>query len=81
MLYKNVSLSTKTFYGVEFKPGDVNELDNYVNDAQMIIVDRKPEPEAKSSKKTHSVTEPASDEPCKKPNIKEDKLDGTNSNQ
>ena len=29
--YKNISCSTKTFYGITFNPGDVKEVPGYVN--------------------------------------------------
>ena len=29
--YKNIGQSTKTFYGVTFKPGDVKEVPGYIN--------------------------------------------------
>lgn len=37
MVYKNISSSTKIFYGVTFKPGDIREVPGYVNDRHMII--------------------------------------------
>lgn len=39
LLYKNVSDSAKTFYGVTFKPGEVKEVPGYVNHRKMIRVD------------------------------------------
>lgn len=29
--YKNIGQSTKTFYGVTFKPGDIKEVPGYIN--------------------------------------------------
>ena len=85
MYYKNLSHSTKTFYGVEFKPGEIKEVASYINHKDFIIVAapakvEKVEPApVKASKKAHSVEEPA--EEIKEPNNKEEKLDGTDSNQ
>lgn len=33
--YKNIGQSTKTFYGVSFKPGDVKEVPGYINSQGM----------------------------------------------
>ncbi len=38
LTYKNVSYSTKTFHGVTFKPGEVHQVPNYINDPLMIVV-------------------------------------------
>jgi len=78
MYYKNISLSQKEFYGVKFKPGEVKELNGFVNDVQMIVIDKKVESEPKSTKKVHTAD--LVDEPSKKPNAKEEKSDGTDSN-
>ena len=37
MRYINLSATVKTFYGVEFKPGDVKDVDGYINDPDMFI--------------------------------------------
>lgn len=52
MLYKNISLSVKTFYGTEFKPGETHEVPGYVNDTKMIVVDKKPTEPPKPQKKS-----------------------------
>ncbi len=39
MLYKNISYSAKTFYGITFKPGEVKEVPGYINDIKMVVVD------------------------------------------
>lgn len=39
MFYKNVSYSDKTFYGLTFKPGEIKEVDKYINHTHMILVD------------------------------------------
>ena len=38
MFYQNLSLLTKTFHGVTFKPGQIAEVNEYINDMQMIEV-------------------------------------------
>lgn len=42
MLYKNISYSVKTFYGVEFKPGETKEVPGYINHLKMIVVNKLP---------------------------------------
>ena len=39
MFYKNISYSTKTFYGVTFKPGEIKEVAGDVNSPWMIEVE------------------------------------------
>ena len=43
MYYKNISNSVKTFYNVEFAPGQAKEVPGYVNAKGMILVDKLPE--------------------------------------
>lgn len=50
MLYKNISCSVKTFYGVEFKPGETKEVPGYINNRKMIAVSELPEVSEKQSK-------------------------------
>ena len=50
MLYKNISCSVKTFYGVEFKPGQTKEVPGYINDRKMIAVSERSEESEKQSK-------------------------------
>ena len=57
--YKNTSLSVKTFYGVTFKPGEVNDVPGFINDPSMIRVKEKPKA---SPSKSASVKAP---EPAK----------------
>lgn len=38
MVYKNTSFATKTFYGVEFKHGDIKEVPGYINDPKFILL-------------------------------------------
>ena len=44
MLYKNFGKVTKTFYGVEFKPGEVKDVPRFIVDRWFARVD---EPEVK----------------------------------
>lgn len=37
-LYKNVSRSVKTFYGVEFKPGEVKYVPKHINHPKFVYV-------------------------------------------
>ena len=60
--YKNISVSTKTFYGVTFKPNDIKEVPGYINDKGMVRVlssVKKEVPEKKRSynKKSSTITE------------------------
>lgn len=37
--YKNIGYSSKTFYGITFKPGDIREVPGYINASGMSRVD------------------------------------------
>lgn len=50
MFYKNVSKSTKTFYGVAFKAGETKEVPGPINDMLMIRVEQPSVKVAKSQK-------------------------------
>ena len=39
--YKNISYSAKTFYGVEFAPGEIKSVPGYINSPSMVRVFRK----------------------------------------
>lgn len=43
MLFKNVGSTTKTFFGVEIKPGEIKDVEGYINAKHFIRVDRKPQ--------------------------------------
>lgn len=45
--YKNTSLSVKTFYGVQFKPGEIHSVPGFINDPFMIRSNDKPKEAAK----------------------------------
>lgn len=36
MKYKNIGMTSKTFYGVTFKPKEVKEVPGYINDPKFI---------------------------------------------
>ena len=64
MKYINATNTVQTFYGVEFKPGDVKDVPGYINadgffraDTLNIPEDTKTEPKAAEQEKT----EPAED--------------------
>lgn len=61
MIYKNISYTSKTFYGVTFKPGETKQVDGIINDAKMIRVDSLPkEPPASSNKTKPVASKPSS---------------------
>lgn len=76
--YKNISLSVKTFHGVTFKPGEVKEVKDFINDDHMIVVEPKPS----ESKPPKSVPQVADNPPAKsnKKPEKEDTNNGSDSN-
>ena len=64
MWYKNISISAKTFYGIEFKPGDIKKVPGYINHPMMVVVDEPKfnddtKPKIKSS---NAKTKKASDD-------------------
>lgn len=80
MKYINMTCATKTFYGVEFKPGDVKEVPGFINAAGFIRTDiseypkevKKSEPKAKEqaveqTEDTVDTTEAPADEETEKP--------------
>lgn len=42
LVYKNTSNSVKTFYGVQFKPGETHEVPGYINNPRFVRVESKP---------------------------------------
>lgn len=76
MYYKNVSFSEKTFYGVTFKPGDIKEVPNYINNRFMIPVDSK-EVKVSTQQTSHQITKqqkPSSEKPKKSEEKKESEV-------
>jgi hypothetical protein len=84
MIYKNLSFTTKTFYGVTFKPGEEHEVPGYINHPKFLRLtafsakhddQKNPEKDTKSesSKKTTTSSKTATK--------KEVNLDGANNNQ
>ena len=58
MFYQNLSYSEKTFYGVTFKYGEINEVPGFINDDSFISVPA-PKQEKKPEKIEPEVKEPA----------------------
>ncbi len=80
MFYKNLSHSAKTFHGVTFKPGEVKEVDAFINSLFMVPVEapkQKPEKkeEKKETKKVISEEQVISSK-CSDNDNKEDKQNG-----
>lgn len=38
LTYKNVSYVSRTFYGVEFKPGEIHDVKGFINDPAFVRV-------------------------------------------
>ncbi len=79
MYYKNVSCFAKTFYGVEFKPGEAKEVPGYVNDKHMIVVDELQKP-AKPAAPKKDAAKPSEKSEAPKED-KEPKLTSTNTDK
>ena len=43
MIYQNCSFTTKTYYGVEFKPGEAHEVPSAISDPRFIQLQSLPE--------------------------------------
>lgn len=56
LYYKNISLATKTFYGVEFKPGEINAVPGFINNSHMMRVNGDAVISATSDVNTESAT-------------------------
>jgi hypothetical protein len=73
MFYKNVSYSVKTFHGVTFQPGEVKEVDKFINSPFMILADAK---ENKTDKKlpqdNQDQQKPSSEKPKKSADTKKE---------
>lgn len=88
MTYKNASLTTKTFYGVAFEPGQIKDVPGYINDTKFILIDmsdiKNPDTCTKSDAgiKTMLKTPKAEKPRAEKTNKKQGgKSDGTDSNK
>lgn len=53
-IYKNLTNSVKTFYGVTFNPGDVKEVPGFINADHFIRVSEMPEEPPASVSNTRS---------------------------
>jgi hypothetical protein len=60
MYYKNVSNCAKTFYGVNFNPGDTKEVPGYINDTHMILETELKQPAKQPSSKKAKSESPKS---------------------
>ena len=72
MLYKNISLTQKTFHGVTFKPGEIKEVPGYINNRGFIPVDEMPQEPPKR-------VEPKKQVASKQESSKESKQESKNS--
>ena len=86
MIYKNTSIIQKTFHGITFQPGEIKEVPGYINDKSFVRVSKMPKepPKRNDSAKSTSSTEASKREASKeepKTNKKEDKVNGSNSDQ
>ena len=61
MLYKNISCSAKTFYGVEFKPGEIKEVPGYINHPKMIVTTSLPQEDSNKQSKPQEKQKKPSD--------------------
>lgn len=66
--YKNLSVTTKTFHGVKFNPGEVKPMNEYINHPCMIVVD-----EPKEEKVEAKLDEHVDEKPKLKKNQKSNK--------
>jgi hypothetical protein len=59
IIYKNISCSVKTFYGVTFEPNDVKGVPGYINDHGMVRVvnHKKPQPKKRTYNKKSVISE------------------------
>lgn len=65
-VYKNIGLISKTFRGVEFKPGEAKEVNDYINDRNFIRLDKLPAP-ASTDKAEKKSNKPEKAEPVTTP--------------
>ena len=65
MYYKNVSVSVKTFYGVTFKPGEIKEVKDYINNKFMIPVSEKESKKVAKVNSANSTDEKTSQQTAK----------------
>lgn len=55
MIYKNNSITTKTFYGITFKPGDIKFVPGYINNKGFIQIKSVPKELPKSTEEIETV--------------------------
>lgn len=90
MIYKNLSTTTKTFYGVTFKPGEEHEVPGYINHPKFMRLTAfssnpaEVQADSKSTKEKKSEPAKKSTTSAKATNTttkKEVNTDGSDSNQ
>lgn len=87
MIYKNLSRTTKTFYGVTFKPGEEHEVPSYINHPKFLRLttfSSEPAEEQTTSKSTtekKSETSKKTTTSSKTTTKKEVNIDGSDNNQ
>lgn len=76
MIYKNISATSKVFYGKTFHPGEEHEVPGYINAPGFIRLSKLSKPQSQlQSNGTKKVDKKSKD-------IKQEEvLDGSNSNQ
>lgn len=58
--YKNIGITAKTFYGVEFKPGETHEVPGYINSPRFVRVENtEPTKKAPTAKPPVTQAKPA----------------------
>lgn len=67
MRYKNLGITSKTFYGVKFNPGETHDVPGYINHSNFIRVDDKKKEDkiAKPTAASKSDTKKSDIEPKK----------------
>lgn len=77
MKYVNLSVVTKTYYGVTFAPGETKEVPGYINDKAFVRIDEKRSVLKHVNKPTPKVepkpAQPISKASTEKPNKEESK--------
>ena len=84
MIYKNLSFTTKTFYGVTFKPGEEHEVPGYINHPKFLRLtafSAKHDDQKNPEKGTRSESSKKTTTSSKTTTKKEVNLDGANNNQ
>lgn len=75
--YKNVSSSEKTFHGVTFQPGEIKQVNKYINHKWMVLMEKETfenqhKPQKPSDKPKNPVLEKTEQKPVGKEEKKEE---------